>query len=354
MALLYSPSPRLPQELCDLVIDQHAGEHQMLSCLSLVCREWMFRCRYHLFKHLEIYDSTQQHLFTLLESPLATIPRVKSQSVLLAVFNLPSHAICGTFHNLTTLTLTLRSPMPVRFSSVASLLLAFSFLKNVTLQRIRWLDDTSSLPTKSPPLLESLALENLSITPAISLLTGLGGPLKLHLMFIQRIEEPSTLNRILKRVGPQLQHLTLHWPVSSDPGSYLKRLNLSSNINLRSVMVLVNSSTRPWNRSLMTCLSSLRSSACHLEQLALGVHVSSLVQTEWMLLDKQFVSMVEKGLASVRIYLWGSVDACNHMVPMITSYLTGTSSRTTLTLVVASAIDETLLTFSKTFAGLLE
>lgn len=354
MALLHLASSRLPQELCDLVIDQHAGDNEMLSCLSLVCRGWMFRCRYHLFKYLEIYESTRQRLFTLLESPLATILRVKSQSVSLAVTSLPSHAICSIFHNLTTLALSLRSPTSLRFSSVASLLLAFPFLKRLTLQRIPWLDDTSSSPTKPLPLLESLALQELSMSPAISLLTGLGGPLQLHLMYIERSEEPSTLNRILKRVGPRLQHLTLHWPVGFDSSRYLECLSLNSNTNLRSVMVIPPFSTRPWSQSLMACLSSLRSSTCHLEQLALSVHFSSIVQSEWMFLDRQLTSLVEKGLASVMIYLWGSVDACNRMLPVITSYLRVISSRSTLTLINASTIDETWLTLSQTFAELLK
>lgn len=204
--------------LDELSSSRDLPDDQMLSCLSLVCRGWMFRYRYRLFKHLEIYEPRWQRLFTLLESPLATIPRVKSQSLWLAVCKLLSHAICGTFHSLTTLSPTLRSPTSVRLSSVASLLLGFSSLRKLTLQRIPWWDDTSSSPTKPLPS----ALEHLGMSPAISLLTGLGGPpLQLHLMSIRRGEQPSTLNQIIKRVGPRLQHLTLHWDVGSDPSRYL-------------------------------------------------------------------------------------------------------------------------------------
>ena len=54
-------------------------------------------------------------------------------------------------------------------------------------------------------------------------------------------------------------------------------LNLRSDINLRSFMVLPHASVRPES----TCLSSL-------ERLdLLSVHFSSVVQIEWTLLDRQ-------------------------------------------------------------------
>ena len=45
------------------------------------------------------------------------------------------------------------------------------------------------------------------------------------------------------------------------------------------------------------------------------IHV---VQSEWTLLDRQLASMAEKGLTSTITY---GVNACNYMIPIITSYL---------------------------------
>ena len=45
------------RELVDLIIDQLAGDGDLLKRCSLVSRQWVPRCRYHLLKVISFVDS---------------------------------------------------------------------------------------------------------------------------------------------------------------------------------------------------------------------------------------------------------------------------------------------------------
>lgn len=46
---------KLPQELVDQVVDCLSDERETLKACSLVCRDWLYRCRHHLHRSVTIY-----------------------------------------------------------------------------------------------------------------------------------------------------------------------------------------------------------------------------------------------------------------------------------------------------------
>ncbi|KAJ7318122.1 hypothetical protein DFH08DRAFT_400333 [Mycena albidolilacea] len=71
--------PRFPQELVDEILDYCAGDRPSLKTCSLVSREWVSRCRSHLFKkcslnhHPSPFKSRLIHFCDLLRSPYCTL-----------------------------------------------------------------------------------------------------------------------------------------------------------------------------------------------------------------------------------------------------------------------------------------
>lgn len=56
--------PRLPPELCDLVIGWLEGDGEILRACALVCRSWLPASRHHLFQAVYLFHETQYKLFT--------------------------------------------------------------------------------------------------------------------------------------------------------------------------------------------------------------------------------------------------------------------------------------------------
>jgi hypothetical protein len=77
-----SSSPRLPQELCDYVIDYLHCNRAALKACSLVCKDWLPASRLHLSRAIYRWPSKCADLLSLLESPLCTIkPFVKTLEI---------------------------------------------------------------------------------------------------------------------------------------------------------------------------------------------------------------------------------------------------------------------------------
>src|SRR5262245_32726897 len=61
-------SIRLPIEIEELIIDRVADGQTFISC-SLVCRAWLARCRFYLFKRISISPARSLLASTMLCSP---------------------------------------------------------------------------------------------------------------------------------------------------------------------------------------------------------------------------------------------------------------------------------------------
>ncbi|KZT07966.1 uncharacterized protein LAESUDRAFT_89935 [Laetiporus sulphureus 93-53] len=57
------PSPRLPSEICDYILDHLWDNHKTLQICSLVTREWLPKTRKHLFHSIHIFSNTRRVAF---------------------------------------------------------------------------------------------------------------------------------------------------------------------------------------------------------------------------------------------------------------------------------------------------
>lgn len=63
---------RLPQEICDIIIDYAHKDPQVLATCGLVCRSWVASSRYHLFRSVDLADNNMPGFLDLLESEIIT------------------------------------------------------------------------------------------------------------------------------------------------------------------------------------------------------------------------------------------------------------------------------------------
>ncbi|KAJ7922247.1 hypothetical protein B0H13DRAFT_2411742, partial [Mycena leptocephala] len=69
----------VPCELVHRILDSHAADSRSLKACSLVCREWVFHSRSHLFETCSLWPSKILGFCDLLQSPNCTlIPHVRS------------------------------------------------------------------------------------------------------------------------------------------------------------------------------------------------------------------------------------------------------------------------------------
>ncbi|KAF7368955.1 Cytoplasmic protein [Mycena venus] len=69
----------IPSELVHKILDYHAADSRSLKACSLVCREWVFRSRSHLFETCSLWPSKILGFCDLLQSPNCTlIPHVRT------------------------------------------------------------------------------------------------------------------------------------------------------------------------------------------------------------------------------------------------------------------------------------
>ncbi|KAJ6560114.1 hypothetical protein B0H19DRAFT_1260761 [Mycena capillaripes] len=65
--------PNIPPELVHKILDSHAADSRSLKACSLVCREWVFRSRSHLFEICSLWPSKILGFCDLLQSPNCTL-----------------------------------------------------------------------------------------------------------------------------------------------------------------------------------------------------------------------------------------------------------------------------------------
>ena len=108
MADIVSSQPinqaRLPLEVCEMIIDMLAGSYDVyamdrssrrnLNSCRLVCRDWVPRCRFHLFDEISVHSRDElQALSTFLRTSSFHADRVRILKVTAVVLTSPGYLL---------------------------------------------------------------------------------------------------------------------------------------------------------------------------------------------------------------------------------------------------------------------
>ncbi|KAJ7846912.1 hypothetical protein B0H13DRAFT_2406718 [Mycena leptocephala] len=209
-------STKFPQELIDEILDYFAEDFRSLKFCSLVCREWVFRSRSHVFKKCSLPPSKIPGFCELLQSPACTLlPHVRTIFHTIHYdledyhcFNAVA-ADLGRLTNVRELNLTLmgiyRSPQPF-----VNMICLFPALQELEIYRSgAW----EEIPTDTvpPPQLRSLVLCENSAAPILAWLDAVDHLPNVHSLTLPplSLSDLSTVRAALRRLGTALHHLVI-------------------------------------------------------------------------------------------------------------------------------------------------
>ncbi|THH26528.1 hypothetical protein EUX98_g7655 [Antrodiella citrinella] len=134
--------PRLPQEICDLIVDYNHSDRATLKTLALVSRAWLASARYHIFYSIHIVTDLE-----LLGSGVAPLNFKDDRSISLLGMGPPSsfpvrHLIVGKSNILGAL----REPSSIE--SIFAIMAHFPRVHSLSLKHIYIEDDVTDTVTK--------------------------------------------------------------------------------------------------------------------------------------------------------------------------------------------------------------
>jgi hypothetical protein len=248
----------LPQELIDKIVDYFCDNIQVLVTLSVVCKAWLPRTRYHLFNYVSVLPWNCDKLLDLLNSPSTTfIPLIRHLNLQdypgrdgsnLLPRALPQLMVLTAVHELrirdarihlwkagvwssfisgfqTSSLRDIRISCGIRFESFSQLidtLGAFPCLEHISLHVVSWVGNDTVMPSaaqKVPTRLQSLELGSVGTGYKGSILRWLlSGNValtitKLRIITIQK-NETAAIGEFLLALGPSLKQLDLGFATS--------------------------------------------------------------------------------------------------------------------------------------------
>ncbi|KAJ6469448.1 hypothetical protein C8R45DRAFT_1017079 [Mycena sanguinolenta] len=323
----------LPRELVDDILDYSARDPRTLKTCSLVSREWVSRCRFHLFEKCALWPSRIAPFCDLLRSSDCTfLPHVRSINNIkhygqedYAIYNeIAADLSClvnvrelgmeftthyrpekldaflrTAFPNITHLVLDLSmAPVP---APLANMICLFSALQELDMERTSTLED---IPADAvlPQELRSLSLSEYSAGQMLTWLDAVG-----HLPKIRSLALPPLrgadipiVRKALQQIGGELHHLdlTVHGtsPYMTHNGvETLKMIDLSLHPNLGTLRISDDSWADAEAQSLLPWIPKvlMKLAAPTLECLTLELDLSrrAYENLDWAALD-EFLSPV--------------------------------------------------------------
>ncbi|KAK7046743.1 hypothetical protein R3P38DRAFT_2607754 [Favolaschia claudopus] len=265
----------LPQELTDAIIDHLSNDPHSLQSCSLVCRAFVFRCRFHLFATCRLTATNIFEFCCLLRSPACTfVPHVRS----IHASRLQWHRDDRWFNEIAMdlrrllgvreLDMTLRivstsnanayfrTGFVTSFSSVTHLVLSCNFTSPAPLVdmiclfpalqdlHIRALSGTLADPIHvavPPKELHDLTLSTNSVSPLLAWLYAYNHLPKVDALSLPpvRPNNATTLRTALKRLGGSLRHLnvSLTWYLGVSDVDPSTVFNLALHPNLETLAI---------------------------------------------------------------------------------------------------------------------
>ncbi|KAF7338718.1 hypothetical protein MSAN_02194000 [Mycena sanguinolenta] len=317
----------LPQELVDNILDYFADDPPSLKIYFLVAREWVPRCRSHLFREYVLFWQWRLTLFCkLLRSPDCTfLPHVRSINKIRhkSPQDYDTHNECavdlGRLINVHALEMTVATPYsPERFYPflctafpnitrlvlnsgnarrslpLVSMICLFSALQELDMKRTA---DVENIPFDAIPPQElcSLSLSRYSAAQILTWLETAGHLPKIHSLVLPPLRgaDIPTVCETLKQIGGELHYLDIALCSTAEGAvETLRMIDLSRHRKLQSLHICDGSWMNITDRAQETVLwipkFIMKLSAPTLERLTLEIDLARPAHNEkfdWAALD---------------------------------------------------------------------
>ena len=229
---------RLPPELVDAIIDHLHNDKRSLASCSLVCKDWRYSARYHLFANLTL-KPTKANDPSLLKSAPKVIPFIRHLLLDYRSLGIPGswnvafpHLV--GFESITSLALIFQSWDPIdrkariaivkqfprvvrlqlnrllvnQFSEFAEFVCSFTCLETLIVDFAEWcIIDCAATTLRLPPNLHSLALGSCEKEVLMGWLLSFNDALALRRIYLTPLKGPAIegLTELLQAVGPCLE-----------------------------------------------------------------------------------------------------------------------------------------------------
>jgi hypothetical protein len=239
-------STKFPQELIDKILDYFAEDFRSLKFCSLVCREWVFRSRSHVFKkcsfppskipgfcellqspacsllphvrtirHIKPYSPKDYDCFKAIAADLGRLTNVRELEIALTTIyhraNL-DYFLRTAFPKITRLLVTVQLSLPLHWQPqpFGNMIRLFPALQELHIYGSgHW--EQILTDTVPPPQLRSLALSKSSATPILAWLDAANHLPNVHSLRLPSLSlsDVSTVRAALRRLGTALHHLVI-------------------------------------------------------------------------------------------------------------------------------------------------
>ncbi|KAJ7846900.1 hypothetical protein B0H13DRAFT_2406685 [Mycena leptocephala] len=312
-------STKFPQELIDEILDYFAEDFRSLKFCSLVCREWVFRSRSHLFKkcalwpsripgfcellrspactflrhvrtirHIKHYSLEDCDLFNAIAADLGRLINVRELEILTRIYHPASSdsSLYTAFPKITRLLLTFECGFHLQPQPFVNVIRLFPALQELHIYGSGHWEEILA-DTVPPPQLRSLALSKSSATPILAWLDATNHLTNVHSLRLPSLSlsDVSTVRAALQRLGSALHHLDIslseHRFKSVDTFAVV---NLSLHPNLRTLDIHDSSADY---EALQMIPSITKLAAPSLERLSLDLDLGQALYTslDWASLD---------------------------------------------------------------------